>query len=84
MIVEFDQSFLKSLSNLRDPKILSRLENTITDLEKIDSLQEASNLRKLTGFKDYYRIRLGDYRLGFELIDSKIIRVIVFAHRKDI
>ncbi len=36
MIVEFDKSFLKSLSNLRDPKILLRLENTITDLEKID------------------------------------------------
>ncbi len=84
MIVEFDKSFFKSLSNLRDQKLLLKLEKTIIGLEKVDSLQEVSNLRKLTGFKDYFRIRVGDYRLGFELINSETIRMIVIAHRKDI
>ena len=84
MILEFDKSFLKSLDNIRDSKTLLRLEKNITDLENAESMHEISNLRKLSGFKNYYRIRIGDYRLGFELINSNIIRLIVIAHRKDI
>jgi mRNA interferase RelE/StbE len=84
MRLEFDKSFLKSIDNIPDSKILLRLEKNIIDLEKAESLQEISNLRKLSGFKNYYRIRLGDYRLGFELISSDVIRLIVIAHRKDI
>lgn len=84
MRLEFDKSFLKSIDNIRDSKILLKLEKNITDLANAESIQEISSLRKLTGFKDYYRIRIGNYRLGFELINSNIIRLIVFAHRKDI
>lgn len=84
MRLEFDKSFLKSIDNIRDSKILLKLEKNITDLEKAESLLEISNLRKLTGFKNYYRIRIGDYRLGFELISSDVIRLIVIAHRKDV
>lgn len=84
MRLEFDKSFLKSLDNILDSRILNRLEKFIADLEKAESIQQISNLKKLSGFKDYYRIRIGDYRLGFEMIDSTTIRLIVFAHRKDI
>jgi len=84
MIVEFDRSFSKSLNRVRDTLILKRIERTIIQLEKTPSLRAVSNIRKLTGFKDYYRIRIGDYRLGFEQINNITIRLIVIAHRKDI
>ena len=77
MILEFDKSFLKSIDNITDAKILSRIEKILNDLEKAASIQEITNLRKLTGFKDYFRIRTGDYRLGIELINSVTIRLIV-------
>jgi mRNA interferase RelE/StbE len=38
----------------------------------------------LTGFKNYYRLRIGEYRLGFEKIDENTLRFILIAHRKDI
>lgn len=84
MIVEFDRSFSKSLTKVKDALILKRIERTIIQLEKAPSLSKVSNIRKLTGFKDYYRIRIGDYRLGFEQINNYTIRLIIIAHRKDI
>ena len=35
-------------------------------------------------FSKYYRIKMGDYRLGFERINSLKIRFIIVEHRKDI
>ncbi|MCF8308850.1 MAG: type II toxin-antitoxin system RelE/ParE family toxin [Bacteroidales bacterium] len=41
------------------------------------------NLKKLKGYKDYYRIRLSDYRIGIQIKDDTVFFV-VFGHRKDI
>jgi mRNA interferase RelE/StbE len=84
MIVEFDKSFYKSLDQISNPILLKRLEQIIIHLETTSSLHELSNIKKLTGFTNYFRIRIGDYRLGFESIDRNTIRLIIIAHRKDI
>lgn len=84
MIVEFDRSFLKSIDKIKDRKILKRIENKIVDLENAENLDDISNLKKLSGYKHYYRIRIGNYRLGVEQINNKIIRLIIIASRKDI
>lgn len=84
MIVEFDKSFAKSLGKIKDVILLSKIENVITEFEKVDSISEIRSVKKLTGFKAYYRVRLGDYRLGFELLSPTKIRLIIISHRKDI
>ncbi len=84
MIVEFDKSFAKSIDKVKDKSLLAKIETTITELEIAQTIQEIKNLKKLTGFKSYYRIRLGAYRLGIEKIDENTVRFIVIAHRKDI
>jgi mRNA interferase RelE/StbE len=84
MIVEFDKSFSKSLDKIKDSTILHRIETTLLKLEKAESLKDIRNLKRLTGFKSYYRIRIGNYRLGLEQIDNKTVRVIIIAHRSDI
>ena len=84
MIVEFDKSFFKYLAKIRDNSILRKVKNKILELEDANSLNNIRNHKKLTGFKYYYRIRIGDYRLGIELIDENTIRLIIIAHRKDI
>lgn len=39
----------------------------------------------MTGYKDKYRIRIGDYRIGLTIdIKEKIITLNRIAHRKDI
>ncbi len=84
MNVEFDSSFLKSLSKIKDPSILNRIKKYIIELENSADLKKVRNLRKLTGYKNYFRIRIGDFRLGFETINDHTIRLIIIAHRKDI
>ena len=84
MIVEFDKYFEKSLDKLGDKSLFPKIEKVISTLEAIDSLNDLTNIKKLTGFKDYYRYRLGDYRIGIEKISDSIIRLIIIAHRKEI
>jgi mRNA interferase RelE/StbE len=84
MIVEFDKSFDKSLDKLKDKSLYPKIEKVISILEKTNSLIELASIKKLSGYKLYYRYRLGDYRIGIEQISKNTIRVIVIAHRKDV
>lgn len=84
MTVEFDKSFSKSLDRINDPLVLAKIVNVITELDDAEVLSKVRNIKKLSGFKNYYRIKLGDYRIGIELMDFQTIRFIIVAHRKDI
>jgi mRNA interferase RelE/StbE len=84
MIIEFDKSFSKSLDKLKDLVTKKRIERIIQDFDGADTIINIKNVKKLVGFKSYYRIRIGDYRLGIELKTPNIARFIVIAHRKDI
>ncbi len=84
MIVKFDKSFLKSIKKLRNQSIKDKILTLIEELEKSDSLSEIKNCKKLTGYKTYFRIRIGDYRLGIEENSPSETTFIVIAHRKDI
>jgi mRNA interferase RelE/StbE len=84
MNIEFDKSFSKSIDKLRDSKIKKRIEHIIYEFEKAEKIIDIRNVKKLTGFQFYYRIRIGDYRLGVELKNPRTVRFIVISHRKDI
>ncbi len=64
MVLEFDKSFEKSLDKLKDKALFPKIEKVISILEQANSFSELSNIKKLSGFKFYYRYRLGDYRIG--------------------
>ena len=84
MKVEFDKSFEKSLQKIKNKSLFLRIEKIILECDKTKSLSEVTNIKKLTGYKNYYRIRIGEYRLGIELIDDETVRFILVSHRKDI
>ena len=84
MIVEFDKSFDRSLRQINDPIVLRKLKRIIIQIENSPSLPLLPNIIKLTGFTHYYRIRIGDYRIGIESINKTKVRFIIIAHRKDI
>lgn len=47
-------------------------------------LSELTSLEKIKGYSgDYYRIRIGNYRLGFELVEDRI-ELLALMHRKEI
>ena len=55
----------------------------IEEVEKADSLQQISGLKKLKGGGNYYRLRIGDFRVGLALESGKVIFVRL-TNRKDI
>lgn len=84
MEVQFDESFLKSLKKLKDKRVREKLSELIINFEDSENLSEIPNIKKMQGYETYYRVRLGDYRVGFELQTDKSILFILVAHRKEI
>ena len=83
MKVEFRESFLKDLGTIRDKKLAQKVRELIVSIESAESLLDIANVKKLRGEKGYYRIRLGEYRLGL-LHDGETITLVRFLNRKEI
>jgi mRNA interferase RelE/StbE len=84
MKVEFDSSFLKSLEKIKNKQVLEKISRKIIEFENAGNLREIPNITKLSGYSNYYRIRIGNYRIGIELMNHDTIRFIIVADRKDI
>ena len=83
MKVEFLKKFSKDLDGIGAKSVKSNLLKAIELMESVNSLDELPNTKKLKGHKSAYRIRIGDYRLGFFFENNTII-IARFVHRKDI
>jgi mRNA interferase RelE/StbE len=79
--VELASRVAQSLAKLpRD--VQSRLAEQIASLA--DNPRPAS-ARAIKGYKDCYRIRQGDYRVVYTVLDDKLFVLVVRAgHRKDV
>jgi mRNA interferase RelE/StbE len=73
--VEFRQSFAKDLKGVKEKGLLRRVQEIIEAIEKVNSLAELSNLKKLKGGGNYFRVKVGDYRVGIALKNDTIIFV---------
>jgi mRNA interferase RelE/StbE len=57
----------------------------IEDISSLTSSPRPAGCKKLKGYKGSYRIRIGDYRIIYEVEDNALrILVIAVGHRKDI
>lgn len=83
MKVEFHKSFVRDLRRVRDGNLLARVKAVLVELENTDILDSISSVKVMKGHPDYFRIRIGDYRLGFKRIDGGV-RIIRFLSRGDI
>jgi len=79
----YEACFEKDLKNISDKNLLKKIKNTIEEIGKTDKLSSISNLKKLRGYETFYRIRIGDYRIGVEIIEDCVIFTRVL-HRKEV
>jgi mRNA interferase RelE/StbE len=84
MKILIDKSFVKDVDKITDKKLLRNLNKLIIELENSNSLTELPNVKKIKGYDSFFRIRIGNYRLGLEEISGKGICLTRFLHRKDI
>lgn len=83
MNVLFEASFAKDLKRIKDKELLRRIQTIIEEVKSASAVNDVRNLKKLQGHDSYYRIRIGDYRIGIEVTAENVIFV-RFLHRKDI
>lgn len=84
MKTEYLPSFIKDLKSLKSNPIYHKIKELVTsEILNYDHLTAIPNLKKIKGDKNAYRIRVGDYRIGFFLEGDKIIFSRVL-HRKEI
>ncbi|HSR69226.1 MAG TPA: type II toxin-antitoxin system RelE/ParE family toxin [Acidobacteriota bacterium] len=85
MRTAFRKSFERDLKKLRkDRQLLRRIREVIEEVEAAGELKELSSLKKLVGGSgQFYRFRLGDYRVGLEIEGTTAVFVRCL-HRRDI
>ena len=83
MNVQFRNSFLGDIKGLSDRLLKERIKAAIAQVESARTLRDVANLKKLTGRRDYYRIRIGDYRIALTSAGGDVTFVRCL-HRRDI
>ena len=83
MKVEFRKSFTKDLKSIIDKSVLKRVKETIEKIEQSKTLNDLPDRKKLKSEGEYFRLKIGNYRLGFALENDTVIFV-RFLHRKEI
>lgn len=78
----FRKSFLRDLKKVKDQRVRDQVRAAIEDVEAAAQLSDLSNAKKMSGSGSYYRIRVGDYRLGLVLEEGEVEFVRVL-YRKD-
>jgi mRNA interferase RelE/StbE len=68
--VFFRESFSRDLEAVNHPHVLRRVREAIASVERARTFQQIPQLKRLETKGKYYRIRIGDYRLGLVFEDG--------------
>jgi len=83
MKTEFLKQFYKDLDKLSHQAVKDGIIRTIENVEQAAKVNEIKGIKKLSGFRNVYRIKIGDYRIGL-FIENNTVEFARIAHRKDI
>jgi mRNA interferase RelE/StbE len=83
MKVKFNRKFLSDIKSIKDKKLKEQIKNVIIQLEEAQNLSLVKNIIKIQGYSSFYRIRIGDYRIGIEF-DNEKIEILRFLTKNDI
>ena len=83
MKLVYEASFARDLKRVKDRQLLQRVGQVLEALKLAPDLGGLSGIKKMQGHDTYYRIRLGDYRIGIEVVHDEVI-LVRMLHRRDI
>ncbi len=82
--VEYTKRFLKELASLPE-ETSSRIELIVFSELESENPFKLGYLKKMKGYKDKYKIRVGDYRVGLTIDKKNQIMICQrVAHRREI
>jgi len=81
MTVTYEQSFYDDFEKIRDKHIIRRAYGAIDKLKSTNSLCDVTNIRPMKGAPGFYRLRFGDYRIGFQVVEENTIVLLAIDRR---
>jgi len=83
MTVDFRESFSRDLRAVKDKAILTRVKEVIEKVIECESLIDVPNVKRMKGNPGFYRIRIGDYRVGL-MVEGEVVTFVRFLHRREV
>ena len=83
MKTSFNPNFQRDVRKTKDKALRTKLAAVIREIEAADTLADVSNIKKLTGYRNVYRVRVGKYRVGL-YCENNEVELVRFLPRKDI
>ena len=79
----FRRSFTRDLRKIKQRQVLTSVQRAIENVEAVNSPTDIVNLKKLVGYDIFYRIRIGEYRIGI-VIEGDEVDFVRCLHRRDL
>ncbi len=83
MEIKYEAKFEKDLKKIQDANLFKQLKKLIAIIKEADSTLHIPQIKKLKGHGTFYRIKIGTYRIGFEMVNKELILTRIL-HRKEI
>jgi mRNA interferase RelE/StbE len=83
MNIQVNRVFLKELAKLPLRERLKVEKLLFEEVESYKSLAQIPNLKKMKGYRNFYKIRFGDYRAGLKF-ENNTLYFERILHRKEI
>lgn len=84
MICLYKKTFLKDLAELPDAQRKKIEKIVFEEIPGLKDLTEKYDFKKMQGYENYYRIRVGSFRIGCEIQKGNRVIFYRIKNRKDI
>lgn len=78
MVINIDHKAIKDLSKIHK----SEVSKILSKIEELEKFPKVPNLKKLTNFEPPYSLRVGNYRVLFD-VEGDTLTVYRVKHRKE-
>jgi len=79
-----EKSFDRDAERVKNKQVLRKLRQLLLTIGDADTIRKIPHTRKMEGYGSFYRIKVGDYRLGMEAISDTEVVLLRFLHRRDL
>jgi mRNA interferase RelE/StbE len=83
MKTAFRKSFARDLKKIKNQEVRGRVLQAIEQVEAASDLHSVTDLKKLRGTEGFFRIRIGDFRIGL-VLDGETIEFVRCLPRRDL
>ena len=83
MKTTFRKSFVRDLKKVKDQRVRDGVQSVIAQVEAANNLGDVGDVKKITGTDNFYRIRVGEYRIGVA-VERNVVDFVRCLPRRDL